>query len=70
MYLERQSIYLRTGYDGWERGMTRSSKGLENGQQLFSRICVCVLFISKFYCLAFQKRIPWFWELQRIIVVH
>jgi hypothetical protein len=31
MYSRRQAIYLRTGFDGLERGMMRSSKGLENG---------------------------------------
>jgi hypothetical protein len=70
MYLERQSIYLRTRYDGWERGMMRNSRGLESGQQLFSIVCVCVLFIFGFCCLAFQKRVPWFWELQRIASIH
>jgi hypothetical protein len=70
MYSERQNISLRTRYDSWEGGMMRSSKGFESGQQLFSRVCVCVLFASGFCCLVFQKRIPSFWQLQRTIVVH
>jgi hypothetical protein len=70
MYLERQNIYFRTKYDGWKGGMMRSSRSFESGQQLFSRVYVCVLFVSEFCCLAFQKRIPWFWELQKIITIH
>jgi hypothetical protein len=37
-----------------------SSKGLESGQQLFSKVCVWVLFLSGFCYLAFQERTPWF----------
>ncbi len=70
MYLGRQSIYLRTRYDGWEEGMMRSSRGLESGQQLFSKVCVCVLFVSGFCCLVFQERVLWFWELQRTTTIH
>jgi len=33
-------------------GIMRSSRGLESSQQLFSRVCVCVLFVSRFCCLA------------------
>jgi hypothetical protein len=58
MYSERQNIYLRTRYESCEGGMMRSSRGLENGQQLLSRICVCVLFVFGFYCLVFQERVP------------
>jgi hypothetical protein len=63
MYLERHTIDFRTGYDGWERGMMRSSRGLESGQQLFLIVCVCVFFVFGFYCFDFQERVPWFWEL-------
>jgi hypothetical protein len=58
MYSKKQSIYLRTGFNGWARGMMKSSKGLENNQQLFSNVCVCVLFVSKFYYLTFQEQVP------------
>jgi len=66
MYLERQNIYLRIRYDGWIGGMMRSSRGFENGQQIFSRVCVCVLFVFGFCCFDFEEWVPWFWELQRI----
>ncbi len=36
----------------------RSSRGLESSQQLFSKVCVCVLFISRFYRRVFQERMP------------
>ncbi len=59
MYSERQSICLKTGYDGWERGMMRRrSRGLESSQQLFSKVYVCVLFVFGFCCFVFQKQIP------------
>jgi len=58
MYSRKQSIYLRTRYDGLTGGMMRSSRGLESDQQLFSRICVCVLFVSGFCYLVFQERVP------------
>jgi len=36
----------------------RSSRDLESGQQLFSKICVWVLFVFGFCYLAFQKLVP------------
>ncbi len=70
MYSRRQSIYLIIGFDGWERGMMKSSRDLKSGQQFFSKVYVWVLFIFGFYCLAFQEQILWFWELRRIARVH
>jgi hypothetical protein len=32
-----------------------SYRGLENSQQLFSRVCVCVLFVSGFCCFCFSR---------------
>ncbi len=58
MYSERQNIYLITMYDGKEGGMMRSSRGLNSDQQLFSIVCVCVLFVSRFCCFVFQERVP------------
>ncbi len=46
--------------------MIRSSRGLESGQQLFSRICVCVLFVYGFCCLAFQEQVPNFENSKRL----
>jgi hypothetical protein len=40
--------------------MMRSFIGLESSQQLFSKVCVCVLFVFGFYCRVFQKWVPWF----------
>jgi hypothetical protein len=53
MYSERQSIYLRTRYDGRERGMMRSYRGLESGQQFFQEsvfvFCLCLGFVVLFF---------------------
>jgi hypothetical protein len=35
--------------------MMRSSRGFESDQQLFSKVCVWVLFISGFCCFTFQE---------------
>jgi hypothetical protein len=70
MYLERQNMYLIFRYDGWEGGMMKSSKGFKSDQQLFSKVYICVLFIFRFCCFAFQEWIPWFWGLQKIIAIH
>jgi hypothetical protein len=51
-------MYLRTGFNGLKRGMMRTSKGFKNGQQLFSKVCVWVLFVFRFYYIVFQKRVP------------
>jgi len=58
MYLERQSIYIRTRYDGWKGGMMTSSRGLESGQQLFSRVCVCILLFCFSKASTLILRIP------------
>ncbi len=58
MYSGRQSVYIKTRFDAWVRGMMRSSRGLESGQWLFSKVYVWVLFVFGFYCFVFQERVP------------
>ncbi len=58
--LREAKCLSKVGFDGWGGGMMKSSKGFESGQQLFSKVCVWVLFIFGFCCLAFQERVPWF----------
>jgi hypothetical protein len=38
----------------------RSSRGLESGQQLFPKFCVCVLFVSRFIVVLFKSKYPEF----------
>jgi hypothetical protein len=38
--------------------MMKSSRGFKNDHQFFLKVYVWVLFVSGFYCLSFQERVP------------
>jgi hypothetical protein len=40
--------------------MMKSCRGFKSGEQLFSKVCVWVLFVSRFCCLVFREWVPWF----------
>jgi hypothetical protein len=56
MQSEKQNTYIIIGFYGWVGGMMKSFRGLEISQQLFSKVCVCVLFVSVFYCFFFKSK--------------
>jgi hypothetical protein len=58
MYLERQSIYLRTRYDGWEGGMIKSFRGLKSDQQLSSKSMFVFCLYLGFVVLLFKSEYP------------